>query len=115
MGMIREKVLTWLPKFFIEIGGREVGMIKQGFTFFRDKYEVDYKGWTVQGDFLDWNYSVYQGTNRIIDIQKKILSWGDTYVVDITNLEDEIAALMLVLAIDAVNDAEQVAASIASN
>ena len=110
VGMIRQKVLSFLPKFFIEIGGREVGMIKKGFI---DKYDVEYKGWTVQGDFMDWNYCVYNGSQRVLDIQRKLLSWGDTYELDIMNPEDELSALMLVLAIDAVNDVKR--ASSASN
>lgn len=115
IGMIRQKVLAWLPKFIVEIGGQQVGMIRKGFTFFIDKYDVDYKGWTVQGDLLDWDYSVYQGSERVLDIQKKILSWGDTYMIDIMNPQDEIPAIMLVLAIDAVKDAERTAAASSSS
>ena len=36
-------------------------------------------------------------------ISKELLSWGDTYVIDVERPADELAALMLVLAIDAAN------------
>ena len=39
----------------------------------------------------------------VADIAKQFLSWGDTYTLDIADPGDEIMALMLVIAIDAVN------------
>ena len=51
----------------------------------------------------------------MLDIQTKLLSWGDTYIVDVKSNEDELAALMLVLAIDAVNDAKRAANSSSSS
>jgi len=36
-------------------------------------------------------------------IEKEILHWGDTYVLDYQNPEDELLGLMLVIAIDAAN------------
>ena len=115
LGMVRQKILTLLPMFFIEINGVEVGTISKGFSFFKDNYEVDYKGWDVRGDWFDWDYEVYRGDYKVLDIQTKLLSWGDTYIVDVKNNEDELAALMLVLAIDAVNDAKRASSSASSS
>ena len=39
----------------------------------------------------------------MVHISKELFHWGDTYVIDIQNPEDEVMALMLVLAIDAAN------------
>ena len=72
------------------------------FSMFRPKYEVDYKGWSVQGDFIGWNYDVY-GIGQVAHIRKEWLNWGDTYVIDILNPADELAGLLLVIAIDAAN------------
>ena len=52
IGVIKEKIMTFLPQFDIEIGGRYVGNIQQKFTLFYPKYEIDYNGWRVDGDFL---------------------------------------------------------------
>ena len=64
---------------------------------------MDFNGWHVDGDFLDWEYDVFSGNRPIIHISKQWLSWGDTYIIDIENPEDELMGLMLVLAIDAAN------------
>lgn len=57
----------------------------------------------MEGDFLGWDYDVYDACSSVIHISKKLLTWGDTYVIDIADPEDEIDGLLLVLAIDAAN------------
>lgn len=106
LGVVREKVLSLLPVFFVEIGGQTRGKIQKKFTFFRPQYEVDYNGWRVEGDFLNWNYDVYEGCSTVMHITKEPLHWGDTYVIDFADPEDELLGLMLVIAIDAANCTE---------
>lgn len=103
IGMIKQKLLTFLPAFEIEIGGRTVGKIQKEFSFFKPRYEIDCNGWRVEGDFLGWDYDVYSGCSSIIHISKELLHFGDTYVIDIANPEDELMGMMLVIAIDAAN------------
>lgn len=103
IGMIRQKLMTVMPTFEIEIGGVTMGKIQKKFTFFKPKYEVDFKGWRVEGDFLAWNYDVYFGCSPVMHITKEPFHWGDTYVIDIANPADERMGLMLVIAIDAAN------------
>lgn len=103
LGIIREKVLSFLPVFEIEIDGVTKGQIKQQFTLLRSKYDVDYNGWYVEGDFLGWNYEVYSGSEMVVNITKELLHWGDTYVLSFENPENELEGLFLVLAIDAAN------------
>ncbi len=103
LGMIKQKIGAFLPSFVIEINGIPVGNIQKKFSLFRPKYEVDYHGWRVEGDFLGWDYDVYYGCSQVCHISKEPLHWGDTYVIDYANPQDELHALMLVIAIDAAN------------
>lgn len=103
IGVIRQKILTFLPAFEIEIGGRSIGMIQKQFAFFKPKYEIDYNGWRVEGDFLGWEYDVYSGCSAVIHISKELFQWGDTYVIDFGDPADELDGLLLVIAIDAAN------------
>lgn len=107
IGMIKEKLLTLLPRFEIEMNGCTCGTISKQFTLFRPKYEIDCNGWRVEGDFLGWNYDVYEGCSSIIHISKEPFHWGDTYVIDFVNPADELMGLMLVIAIDAANCSEE--------
>ena len=103
VGAIKQRLLTWLPKFDIMINGNVVGTISREFTFFRPKYHVDFRGWDVDGDMLNWDYEVTQGNRTVMHISKEWLTWGDTYTLRYDNIQDEIPGLLLVIAIDAVN------------
>lgn len=103
IGSVHEKLFSFPKQFEIVMNGVTRGFITKQFTFFFQKYDVDFNGWHVDGDFLDWNYDVYEGGRPIIHINKEWLTWGDTYTIDFENPADELMGLMLVVAIDAAN------------
>lgn len=103
VGAIHQRLLTFLPKFDIELGGQIVGTVSREMTFFRPKYHVDFRNWSVEGDMLEWNYRVMQGSMEVMTIEKEWLTWGDTYVLRYSNPAFEVPGLMVVLAIDAAN------------
>ena len=102
LGYIKEKVLTWLPKFEMYIGDQYAGCISKEFTFFKPKFDIDYNGWHVEGDCFEWNYSILNSAGQgVASVSKKLWNWTDTYVIDVYNQHDALCALMLVLAIHA--------------
>lgn len=102
VGVVKERVLTLLPKFEIYIDNTYIGCISKEFTFFKPKYNIDYNGWQVEGDFLEWDYSIRDSSGRTVSsIEKQIWNWTDTYVIDVSDPANALYALMLVLAIDA--------------
>ncbi len=100
---IHQKFFTFLPAFEIEIHGRAIGTIRKKFSFFCPQYEIDYNGWKIEGNFLGWDYDVYNGNRQILHITKELLHWGDTYTIDIADSQDELEGILLVIAIDAAN------------
>ncbi len=103
IGAIYQKLFRFLPEFEVEIFGKIVGRIKKEFSFLKPKYDIDYNGWHVEGDFFGWDYDVYAGEQAILHISKQLFRWGDTYVLDFARPEDELLGLLLVIAIDAAN------------
>lgn len=103
VGFIREKLLTLMPTFEIVIGGQVVGTIRKKFTLFSQNYHVDFCGWQVEGNFLGWDYRVFQGNRQVAAISKELFHLSDTYVLRFADPADEIPGLLLVLAIDAAN------------
>ena len=102
IGTVREQVLTFLPKFELYVQDQYVGCIQKEFTFFTPKFDIDCNGWHVEGDFLEWDYSILDGTDTCIArISKQLLNLTDTYVIDVDDPGDALCALMLTLAIDA--------------
>lgn len=103
VGSIHQRLLTFLPTFDIIVDGQSQGCVSKQFSLFTPRYEVDFRGWDVEGDLLGWDYSVYQGSLEIMNISKQWLSWGDTYTLQYSNPAHEMPGLLLVLAIDAAN------------
>ena len=102
VGYIKQKILTWLPKFEMYINHCYVGCISKEFTFFKPKFNIDYNGWHVDGDWFEWDYTICNSAGQsVATVSKEIWHWTDTYVIDIHNPQDALYALMLVLAIDA--------------
>lgn len=103
VGMIKQRIPSLLPVFDIEVNGKNCGSVQKMFSFFKPKYELDYNGWRCEGDFLNWNYDVYEACSVAVHISKIPLHWGDTYEINIIDPKDELMALILVIAIDAAN------------
>lgn len=104
LGMVKEAVFTFLPRFDIYLGNRMIGSISKQVSCFAPRYKIDCKGWYVEGDFMQWNYYIKDRSYRpVASISKKIMQWSDTYSIDVADPEDAITALMVVIAIDAEN------------
>lgn len=103
LGSVHQKLFALMPTYELVMDGRSVGIIRKKFTFLSQNYQVDYRGWDVEGDFLGWDYRVLQGRQEIMSISKQWLSWGDTYTLRYSNPANEFPGLLLVIAIDAAN------------
>ena len=111
LALVQQKLLTFLPKFLVFVGGTQVAEIVKEFTFFRNKYRIDGLGWEVDGDFMDHDYEITANGRPIVSISKEWFTWGDSYMLDIADNSDPINALAVVLAIDCVIDAQRAAAA----
>ena len=108
---VRQKAFSLMPKFFVEINGQEVAEISKKFTFLKPKYIVNGPNWEIGGDVFGHDYTITEGGRPVVAIHKKWMSWGDSYELNIDDGANEVLALAVVLAIDAVLDAQQAAAS----
>ena len=102
IGTVQEKIFTLLPKFEMYVGEEYVGCIQKEFTFFFPRYDIDCNGWQVDGDFMEWEYTVKTGCGCLVaSISKQLWNGTDTYTIAVADPRDALCALMLVLAIDA--------------
>lgn len=117
VAFIQQKLLTFLPRFYVFMGGKEVAEIVKEFTFFTPKYSINGPDWDVTGSFMAHDYSIHSGIERIARVHKVWMSWGDSYEIDLGDNDNivmtgsEVMTLAVVLAIDAVLDAENASAA----
>lgn len=103
LATLREQILTFLPRFDIQINGQTVGTITKEFTFFKPSFSVDCNDWQVEGSFLEWDYRILtQDGMAVARIEKQLFNFTDTYIIDVADEQDGLLVLMVVLAIDAV-------------
>ena len=107
VAFIRQRITAFMPRYYIEKNGVEVAEVVRKFTFFYPKYEIGGLGWAVDGDFFDHEYVIENGRREIASVSKQWFTWGDTYEISIPYDSDELAALAVVLVIDACIEAEE--------
>lgn len=84
IGMIKEEIFSFLPKFDIYYGQRHVGTIRKEFSLFSSEYDIDYMGWHVEGNFWEWDYNIIDHNGNVVaTISKELFNWTDTYVIEI--------------------------------
>ena len=116
VAFIKQEVWSFLPRFYVYCNNVQVAEIKKEFSFIFPKYSVAGLGWEIEGRFMAHDYEIKKGSSTIVSISKEWMTWGDSYELDITNPEDEIVALAVVLTIDCVTEASASAtATISSN
>ena len=105
LGEIRQELFTFRPKYNLYSAESYIGCITKEFTFFKPSFNIDLNGWRIEGDFFEWDYSIrdHRGM-EIASAQKEPFNFTDTYVIDVWNPADALAALMVVVTIDAEKD-----------
>jgi uncharacterized protein YxjI len=114
VALIRKKVFSFLPKFFVEVNGQEVLSIKKEFSFFKARYTIDAAGIEVHGNWWDMDFQVLQYGEVIGEVSKEWFTWGDSYKVQLFNEQMETIIIALVVAIDCVKADQEAATSAAS-
>lgn len=99
---IKQELLTWMPRYTVYTNGTQIAQVKRVFSFFRPQYTIDGPGWEVNGDFFAHEYQITLSGRVIATISKEWMTWGDSYELDIADDINEVIALAVVLAIDAV-------------
>lgn len=103
IGTVKQKVFTFGPKFELYENDECLGTLeKELFTFFKSRYHIDFNGWQIEGNFMEWDYTIADGHGiPVATVSKELFNWTDTYAIDVIDPNDALRALMVVLAIDA--------------
>lgn len=99
---VKQELLTFMPRYHVWVGAKDVAQIVKKMSFLRPKYEIAGLGWEINGDLWEHRYQILCGGRPIVSIHKAWMTWGDSYELDIADPKDELVALAVVLAIDCV-------------
>jgi uncharacterized protein YxjI len=103
VGKVDEKIISLTPTYIISSHGKKIGSIKRKLvSLIGPSYDIDFKGWHVDGNIMEWNYTIKDSKKQVIaKIRKELFNLTDTYSMEISNPNDALYVLMFVIAIDA--------------
>ena len=107
LAFIERELFSFLPRYSVYINGGKMAEVVKEFTFFRNIYSIIGLGWTVDGNFLDHDYTISSEGREIAAVCKQWLSWGDAYEIYVSDEIDPTLAISVTLIIDACLDAEK--------
>jgi len=104
MVYIEQKLFKLLPEYNIYLKGNYAARVKKEFTFFSNRFDIDSSmgNYEIDGDFFAHDFSITKNGSTVAEINKKWVSWGDTYEINISEQENYAFILALVIVIDQV-------------
>lgn len=101
---IEQKILRFLPEYNIYLNNKLGATIKQKLTLLKSKFSInsDFGKFDVDGDIFDYNFSIYKNGRKVAKVNKKWISFSDTYMVDIDDNENQAFILSIVIVLDQV-------------
>lgn len=100
----KKQVFSFMPKYFIYTPhNEEVAVIQRKFAF-KPKFDIraGNKELTVDGSLFGHSFQIYDEEQVVASIQKKIISWGDTYEIEVVSDQNLELYLFIVIIIDQV-------------
>ncbi len=97
-----KKLISFMPKYFVyDLFNDEVAVIKKLLAI-PAKFSITAldKEYHVSGSLFAHSFTVSDSTGVVASIEKKLISWGDTYEIDIADEENAELFLFLVIVID---------------
>ena len=103
VALISKKIVSLMPKFFIERPPGTEYEMKGKLAFAHEVYVIEALGWKLTGKFLEHDYTIEKDDQVIATIHQKWLSWGDTYEIVVNDDADAVLVLAVMLCIDIIH------------
>ena len=98
---ISKEMLTFMPRFEIQLSNGDSFYIRKKLTFFRDKYEFDNLGLRIEGNIWDLNFKLLDDRDQVIaEIAKELFHLTSTYSVTVYDESYADLVISLCVAID---------------
>lgn len=101
---IEQQLFKFMPQYNIYINGERVAHIKKKFALFKNDFEIvsNKANYYVEGDFIAYDFKIFNDRKLIGQVSKKFFSLTDTYGVEVDEDEDRVLVFALVIVIDMV-------------
>lgn len=101
--VICKKKLTGGWKFRIFLDDQLVGKVTKYSSHGVSRYQLDYNRWRIYGNILGFEYDIYDGKYLVMHAGNEDNAFPGKYVIDTSYSNNEQAALLVSLAMEAAN------------
>ena len=108
---IEKKIISLLPKFFVDFADGSEMTVNQRFTILRKSIDVDTDFGTInlKGSIWDYNFVISLNGKKIGEVNKKFISLADHYVLTVFDEDYTLALVALVICLNKIQDDEEAA------
>lgn len=110
---IEKKIISLLPKFFVDFEDGSKMTVNQRFTLLRKSIDVDTDFGTIKlkGSIFDYDFTITLNGEKIGEVNRKFISLTDHYVLTVLNEDYTLAMIALVICLNKIHDDEASAAA----
>lgn len=110
---INKKIISLLPKFFIDFEDGSKMVINKRFTLLRKSIDVDtdFGRINLKGSIWDYNFLISLDGKKIGEVNRKFISLTDHYVLSVFDENYTLAMIALVICLNKIHDDEESAAN----
>jgi len=105
LAFISQKMLSFRPRYEIQIAGRVFAEVVKEFSWFNKKFVLDVPGpndYEIDGSFWAHEFTFARRGRTVASVSKKHFAWTDSYGVDVVDGEDDLSILCACIVIDQV-------------
>lgn len=105
LAFIAQKLLSFMPKYQISIGGEVFAEVVKEFSWFSKKFTLDVPGpndYSIEGSFWEHEFKFTRKGRTVATISKNYWGWTDSYGINIVDGEDDVSILCACIVIDQV-------------
>ena len=107
---VDQELMHLMPTYHVRFENSDVMDIKARFALFKKKIDITYKGsdLRLEGDIFSWDFRILDASDReVAAIQRKLFTWGDTFVIDVLDEAYADVAVAMMIVMDHIIDMEQ--------
>lgn len=110
---IEKKILSLLPKFFVNFEDGSEMLVNKRFTLLRKSIDVDTDFGTInlKGSVWDYNFIISLDGQKIGEVSRKFISLTDQYALTVYDEDYTLAMIALVICLNKIHDDEESSAN----
>ncbi len=100
VAQVRQQLLSWRPRYHIEVKGKEVGILLQRYAMVGTRYDIDLLSWTTRGNWGSELFEVVDHSRIVMTVTPAAIAGFDGYLIDIAVKNDLLPAVCIGLTIN---------------